>query len=105
MYLLYVLYMLVVAYAQIDWHDFVVVETVDYQPNELGHFPTPTTPDEVGARVLMQERLENDPEENGAGAADDSDEEGERRVKKPTRDEKEDVEMELSDKEDDGEVS
>lgn len=26
-----------VAYAQIDWHDFVVVETVDFQPNEHGN--------------------------------------------------------------------
>lgn len=43
-----------VAYAQIDWHDFVVVETVDYVPGEVGNFPPPTTPDEVGARVLMQ---------------------------------------------------
>lgn len=42
------------AYAQIDWHDFVVVETVDYVPGEVGNFPPPTTPDEVGARVLMQ---------------------------------------------------
>lgn len=47
-----------VAYAQIDWHDFVVVETVDYQPFEVGNFPAPTTPTEVGARVLMQERIE-----------------------------------------------
>lgn len=46
-----------VAYAQIDWHDFVVVETVDYQPFETGNFPPPTTPEEVGARVLMEERL------------------------------------------------
>ncbi|XP_039430032.1 splicing factor 3A subunit 1 [Culex pipiens pallens] len=46
-----------VAYAQIDWHDFVVVEVVDYQPYESGNFPPPTTPDEVGARVLMEERL------------------------------------------------
>ena len=30
-----------VAYAQIDWHDFVVVETVDFQPNEQGNFPRP----------------------------------------------------------------
>jgi len=52
-----------VAYSQVDWHDFVVVETVDYQPNEPGNFPPPTTPDEVGARVLMQERIE-DGEEN-----------------------------------------
>ncbi|XP_075230560.1 splicing factor 3a subunit 1 isoform X2 [Lycorma delicatula] len=48
-----------VAYAQIDWHDFVVVETVDYLPGEVGNFPPPTTPDEVGARVLMQERIED----------------------------------------------
>lgn len=46
-----------IAYAQIDWHDFVVVEVVDYQPYESGNFPPPTTPDEVGARVLMEERL------------------------------------------------
>lgn len=43
-----------VAYAQIDWHDFVVVEAVDYQPYETGNFPPPTNPDEVGARVLME---------------------------------------------------
>lgn len=49
-----------VAYAQIDWHDFVVVETVDYQPFETGNFPPPTTPEEVGARVLMEERLQED---------------------------------------------
>lgn len=47
-----------VAYAQIDWHDFVVVETVDYQPFEMGNFPPPTTPEEVGARILIQERIE-----------------------------------------------
>ncbi|XP_030370619.1 splicing factor 3A subunit 1 [Scaptodrosophila lebanonensis] len=49
-----------VAYAQIDWHDFVVVETVDYQPFESGNFPPPTNPDEVGARVLMEERLNDE---------------------------------------------
>lgn len=48
-----------VAYAQIDWHDFVVVETVDYQQFEVGNFPAPTTPDEVGARVLMQVRSQH----------------------------------------------
>ncbi|XP_052217771.1 splicing factor 3A subunit 1-like [Dreissena polymorpha] len=45
-----------VAYTQIDWHDFVVVETVDFQPNEQGNLPPPTTPEEVGARILAQER-------------------------------------------------
>lgn len=48
-----------VAYAQIDWHDFVVVETVDYQPNEQGNFPPPTTPADVGARVIALERIES----------------------------------------------
>lgn len=48
-----------VAYAQIDWHDFVVVETVDYQSFEIGNFPPPTTPEEVGARLLIQERIED----------------------------------------------
>lgn len=48
-----------VAYAQIDWHDFVVVETVDYQQNEVGNFPPPTTPADVGARVIVQERIES----------------------------------------------
>lgn len=52
-------------YAQIDWHDFVVVETVDYQPGERGPYPPPTTADQVGSRVLLQQRLEeqNVPEE------------------------------------------
>lgn len=48
-----------IAYAQIDWHDFVVVETVDYQPNEQGNFPPPTTPADVGARTLALERIES----------------------------------------------
>lgn len=47
-----------IAYAQIDWHDFVIVETVDYQPNEIGNFPPPTTPQDVGARVIALERVE-----------------------------------------------
>lgn len=53
-------------YAQIDWHDFVVVETVDYQFNEQGMFPPPTTPEQVGSRILMQQRLEE--EENKQAA-------------------------------------
>ena len=47
-----------VSYAQVDWHNFVVVETVDYQPWEVGNFPPPTNPSEVGARVLIQRRQE-----------------------------------------------
>lgn len=47
-----------IQYAQIDWHDFVIVETVDYQLNETGNFPPPTTPEQVGSRLLLQQRLE-----------------------------------------------
>ncbi|KAB7496266.1 Splicing factor 3A subunit 1 [Armadillidium nasatum] len=46
-------------YAAIDWHDFSVVETIDYQPWEVGSFPPPTTPQEVGRRVLLQERIDD----------------------------------------------
>lgn len=66
------------AYAQIDWHDFVVVETVDYMQGEPGNFPPPTTPDEVGARVLMQERMDNGEEEEEE-EEDEVEEEYERR--------------------------
>lgn len=51
-----------VSYAQVDWHGFVVVETVDYQPWEVGNFPPPTNPTDVGARVLMQRRIDADPQ-------------------------------------------
>lgn len=33
---------------------------MDYQPYETGNFPPPTNPDEVGARVLMEERMNED---------------------------------------------
>jgi splicing factor 3A subunit 1 len=46
-----------IAYAQIDWHDFVTVETVEYQSGEMGNFPLPTTPAHVGARTCAQERM------------------------------------------------
>lgn len=45
-------------YSQIDWHDFVIVETIDYQPDERGEYP-PTTPGEVGTRLLLQQRYED----------------------------------------------
>lgn len=45
-------------YSQIDWHDFVIVETIDYQPEERGEYP-PTTPSQVGTRLLLQQRYED----------------------------------------------
>ncbi|MBN3273542.1 SF3A1 factor, partial [Polyodon spathula] len=77
-----------VSYAQIDWHDFVVVETVDFQPNEQGHFPPPTTPEELGARILIQERYEKFGEseevEMEVESEDEDNEPEERREPPPT---------------------
>jgi len=68
-----------VSYAQVDWHNFVVVETVDYQPWEVGNFPPPTNPNEVGARVLIQRRQEehgsSGPPQPSYNDSDDSDDE------------------------------
>jgi len=69
-----------ISYAQIDWHNFVVVETVDYQPWEVGNFPPPTNPSEVGARVLNQRRQEEHGGQvpaNAAPADSDSDDDEE----------------------------
>lgn len=46
------------AYAQIDWHDFVVVQTVDFPPGEQLNLPPPCTPKDVGARILQLQRVE-----------------------------------------------
>ena len=63
---------------QIDWHNFVVVETVDYQQWEVGNFPPPTNPTEVGARVLIQRRAETVPAGSGGGKGKGDKEDGER---------------------------
>merc|ERR1719362_776295 len=68
-----------VSYAQIDWHNFVVVETVDYQPWEVGNFPPPTNPSEVGARVLIQRRQEEHGTAVPQPSYNDSDESDEER--------------------------
>ena len=55
-----------VAYAQIDWHDFVVVETVDFQPNEQGRSVTPVG----GARSWAPSSWESRPScPRGAGGS------------------------------------
>lgn len=92
-----------IAYASIDWHDFVVVETVDFQPNEQGNLPPPTTPEEVGARVLAQERIDRgeDMEEESDEEDEDEEEEEEMRQTKVTEDmEVDDMEEESSESED-----
>lgn len=44
------------AYAQIDWHKFVVVETLELF--ESGNLPPPTAPEEVGSRLIALERYQ-----------------------------------------------
>lgn len=65
-------------YSQIDWHDFVIVETIDYQPGEKAEYP-PTTADQVGTRLLIQQRYEeqNVPEEMDIDMDVESDQEDE----------------------------
>ncbi|CAI4231138.1 unnamed protein product [Auanema sp. JU1783] len=46
------------AYAAIDWHDFVVVQTVDFQPGDNANLPALCTPSDVGARILLEQRQE-----------------------------------------------
>ncbi|KAG1714368.1 Splicing factor 3A subunit 1 [Nymphon striatum] len=88
-----------VSYAQIDWHDFVVVETVDYQPNEHGDFPPPTTPEEVGTRVLIMERFAQDVEMDVESGDED---EKEPKTKKSAKDDNQIRDMEEdSDSDDD----
>ncbi|KAI0212588.1 Splicing factor 3A subunit 1 [Lamellibrachia satsuma] len=95
-----------VSYAQIDWHSFVVVETVDYQATETGNLPPPTTPDEVGARVLAQERFE---EEVAASVTVDmemevsSDEEEDETEALPVRQQQDDTGVQDMDEDSEGE--
>eukprot|EP00794_Sanderia_malayensis_P016898 gene16898-18604_t len=47
-----------VAFASVDWHDFVVVETVNFREEEIANLPPPVTLEQLGARILAQERFE-----------------------------------------------
>ena len=46
------------AYAEIDWHDFVIVETVDFPAHERSDLPPPVTKEQLGVRLTRQKRLE-----------------------------------------------
>ncbi|KAI6207098.1 Splicing factor 3A subunit 1 [Aphelenchoides besseyi] len=46
------------SYNQIDWHDFVVVQTVDFQPSEILNLPPLCSARDVGSRILQQQRTE-----------------------------------------------
>ncbi|CAG9809329.1 unnamed protein product [Chironomus riparius] len=47
-----------IAYNSVDWHDFYVVEEVDYEFGERGNFPKPITPETLGCRLITDLRNE-----------------------------------------------
>lgn len=99
-----------VSYAQVDWHNFVVVETVDYQPWEVGNFPPPTNPQEVGARVLMQRRVESTPapaksSKAAVQAMTAKDDEKDERAEGGANTQVEDMEEESSDEDEDDDLA
>lgn len=52
-------------YAQIDWHDFVLVETINFSENEGGYLPPPIRPTQLAQRLLQQQKYERMAEEGG----------------------------------------
>lgn len=58
------LFYLIVAYASIDWHDFVIVETVEFTDlDEQSELPPPMSLSELENMSLAQKRLASMPEE------------------------------------------
>ncbi|KAL5269193.1 hypothetical protein ACHWQZ_G002874 [Mnemiopsis leidyi] len=88
-----------VSFAQIDWHDFVVVETIDFSVDEAGDLPPPVTPDELGARLIAQERYERMKEHPEEFEEDEEEKEEEGDGDKEAENDTMDVEMEVTDDE------
>ncbi|XP_062503859.1 splicing factor 3A subunit 1-like [Corticium candelabrum] len=60
-----------VAFAQVDWHDFVLVETVDFPESDPAlSYPPPVTLEQLGSRILAQQRYDQLQEERRAMADD-----------------------------------
>ncbi|XP_019853715.1 PREDICTED: splicing factor 3A subunit 1-like [Amphimedon queenslandica] len=53
-----------VEYAQIDWHDFIIVETINFRESEAGYLPPPIQPSQLAARLLQQQKYDRQEEEN-----------------------------------------
>eukprot|EP01135_Chromosphaera_perkinsii_P006041 Nk52_evm1s385 gene=Nk52_evmTU1s385 len=47
-----------IAFATIDWNDFTIVDTVIFDDDEELDLPPPVRPEELGLRILAQERYE-----------------------------------------------
>lgn len=63
----------------------MIVETVDYQPNEQGQFPPPTTPEQVGSRILQQQRTEEQGAETIEMEVDSDEEESKKEPEQPEK--------------------
>ncbi len=57
-----------VAFALIDWHQFVVVETITFNPDDEPYLPAPKTTIEEMTRMLNQQSLDESAPAGGAGA-------------------------------------
>ncbi len=48
-----------------DWHDFVLVETINFGEVEGGYLPPPIRPTQLAQRLLQQQKYERMAEEGG----------------------------------------
>lgn len=44
----------------VDWHEFVVVETITFREDEMTNLPPPVTLEQLGARIISEERFVGD---------------------------------------------
>ncbi len=52
------LYLSLVEYAQIDWHDFVICETINFREDEAGYLPPPIQPSQLATRLIQQNKFD-----------------------------------------------
>ncbi|XP_065187262.1 splicing factor 3A subunit 1-like [Sycon ciliatum] len=101
------------AFAAIDWHDFVVVETIVFNEDEKGDLPPPVTREQIGARVIATQR-HKEMREQGIDIADvlaaneeeeepmeSEDQENEKREQAAV-DDRDEMAMDMDDDEDEG---
>lgn len=59
-----------IAYAQIDWQDFVIVETINFDDDDDNELPAPKVSDESASRNVGDEENENEIEKEKKGGDD-----------------------------------
>ena len=48
-----------------EWHDFILVETISFREYETGYLPAPIRPTQLAQRLLQQQKYERMAEEGG----------------------------------------